>query len=90
MKKDLLKIFYNYGLSNQLKKLVEEVYELCEAILTDDGSEEALLHIEEEYADVENVLEQFRFYKELDITRIVTNRVEKVNRQLERMKKNER
>lgn len=90
MKKELLEIFLHYGVSNQAKKLMEECTELFEAILLDDGSEEALEHIEEEYADVENVLEQFKFHYCLDYTKIAKKRVEKINRQLERMKKNER
>ena len=34
MKNNLLKIINHYGISNQLKKLSEEIFELQEAIIT--------------------------------------------------------
>lgn len=84
-KQDLLKIINHFGLERQLIKLSEEVAELQQAILLDDGSEEALEHIIEEYGDVENVLEQFRFYKELDYTKVVYGRINKIKRTLKKI-----
>lgn len=89
MDKDKLKIINHFGLRNQLKKLSEEVYEFQEAILMDDGSEECLEHIIEEYADIEVVLEQFKEYYELDYPKIARQKVFKIMRTLERIKEDE-
>ena len=62
---DLMKVIEHFGLSNQLKKLVEEVYELVEAILTDTGDEASIDHIKEEYSDVSLVLNQIKEYFEI-------------------------
>ena len=96
MKEDLLKIINNYGISNQLKKLSEEVFELQEAIIDAEYNryvgvirkpgEKAIEHIEEEYADVCVVLEQFKAYYDLDNDRIIEIMKQKINRQLERIK----
>lgn len=61
----LMKVINHFGLSNQLKKLNEEVFELIEAILIDTGDEESLNHIKEEYADVSLVLNQIKEYFEI-------------------------
>lgn len=87
MNEDKLKIINHFGLRNQLKKLSEEVYEFQEAILMDDGSEECLEHIIEEYADIEVVLEQFKEYYELDYSKIARQKVFKIMRTLERIEK---
>ena len=96
MKEDLLKIINNYGVSNQLKKMSEEVFELQEAIIDAEYNryvgvirkpgEKAIEHIEEEYADVCVVLEQFKAYYGLDNDKIVEIMKKKINRQLERIK----
>ena len=96
MKEDLLKIINNYGISNQLKKLSEEVFELQEAIIDAEYNryvgvirkpgEKAIEHIEEEYADVCVVLEQFKAYYDLDNNKIIEIMKKKINRQLERIK----
>lgn len=96
MKEDLLKIINNYGVSNQLKKMSEEVFELQEAIIDAEYNryvgvirkpgEKAIEHIEEEYADVCVVLEQFKAYYGLDNDKIIEIMKKKINRQLERIK----
>ena len=96
MKEDLLKIINNYGISNQLKKLSEETFELQEAIIDAEYNryvgvirkpgEKAIEHIEEEYADVCVVLEQFKAYYDLDNDKIIEIMERKINRQLERIK----
>lgn len=96
MKENLLKIINNYGISNQLKKMSEEVFELQEAIIDAEYNryvgvirkpgEKAIEHIEEEYADVCVVLEQFKAYYDLDNDRIIEIMERKINRQLERIK----
>lgn len=100
MKEDLLKIINHYGISNQLKKLSEETFELQEAIIDAEYNryvgvirkpgERAIKHIEEEFADVCVVLEQFKAYYNLDNDRIIEIMKQKINRQLERMEENER
>lgn len=97
MKEDLLKIINNYGISNQLKKLSEETFELQEAIIDAEYNryvgvirkpgEKAIEHIEEEYADVCVVLEQFKAYYDLDNDRIIEIMKQKINRQLDRIEK---
>lgn len=61
----LLEVINHYGVQHQLKKLVEEVYELVEAILTHTGTEESLEHIKEEHADVSLVLNEVKEYFEI-------------------------
>lgn len=85
MKDEKLKIITYYGIRNQLKKLSEEIYEFQEAILMDDGSEECLEHIIEEYADIEVVLEQFKEYYVMDNSKIAEQKVFKIMRTLERI-----
>ena len=99
MKEDLLKIINAYGISNQLKKLSEEIFELQEAIFKyeelkkwDDeyysvDLKSAIEHIEEEYADVCVVLEQFKAYYNLDNDKIIEIMKQKINRQLDRIEK---
>ena len=97
MKEDLLKIINNYGISNQLKKLSEETFELQEAIIDAEYNryvgvirkpgEKAIEHIEEEFADVCVVLEQFKAYYNLDNDRIVEIMKQKIDRQLDRIEK---
>lgn len=80
---DLMKVITHFGLSNQLKKLVEEVYELVEAILTDTGDEASIDHIKEEYSDVSLVLNQIKEYFEIGYLDDVLPRMEfKLNRTL--------
>lgn len=99
MKEDLLKIINNYGVSNQLKKMSEEVFELQEAIFKyeelkkwDDeyysvDLKSAIEHLEEEFADVCVVLEQFKAYYDLDNNKIIEIMKQKINRQLDRIEK---
>lgn len=96
MKEDLLKIINNYGISNQLKKLSEEIFELQEAIIDAEYNryvgvirkpgEKAIEHIEEEFADCCVVLEQLKAYYDLDNDKIIEIMKKKINRQLERIK----
>lgn len=87
MEQDLIEIFEHYGATHQARKLIEEVLEFYEEVLKYDGTEEAKIRIEKEYGDVENVLEQFRFGLELNFNRIIRSRIQKVNRQLDRMER---
>ena len=97
MKEDLLKIINNYGVSNQLKKLSEETFELQESVIDAEYNryvgvirkpgEKAIEHIEEEFADVCVVLEQFKAYYNLDNDRIINIMKQKIDRQLGRIEK---
>lgn len=97
MKENLLKIINNYGISNQLKKLSEETFELQEAIIDAEYNryvgvirkpgEKAIEHIEEEFADCCVVLEQFKAYYNLDNDKIIEIMKQKIDRQLDRIEK---
>ena len=99
MKENLLKIINNYGISSQLKKLSEEIFELQEAIFKyeelkkwDDeyysvDLKSAIEHLEEEFADCCVVLEQFKAYYNLDNDRIINIMKQKIDRQLGRIEK---
>jgi NTP pyrophosphatase (non-canonical NTP hydrolase) len=93
MEANLKKIANHYGFSNQLQMLVEEMSELTQAICKYRRYENAKEQVNtfenliEEVADVQIVLSQIKILvgknevnKKID---------EKVNRQLERMKKGE-
>lgn len=101
MDKDLLKIIQNYGTSNQLKKLSEELYEFQEAVLLydvlktikEDFKDEVLEKnteyiykcVLEEYADLCVLLSQFELYFDLDEDEVWQVMKNKVDRQLKRI-----
>lgn len=99
MKEDLLKIINCYKVSNQLKKLSEEVFELQEAIICEETKNntqyvrtildisESTKHIVEEIADVSVMLEQFRIYYGIEKEDIEKIMKKKINRQLNRIEK---
>lgn len=95
MKENLLYIINKYGVNNQQRKLMEEIFELQEAIIKWENMSstpgymlvnELKEHIEEEFADVLNILEQFKIYYELDDDNIYKIRKQKIDRTLERIK----
>lgn len=73
-------IFNEHGLSTQLKKLSEEVFELQEAILT--GSNFA--DITKEFADVMVLLNQIKAIYNLDEEEIKDTMKYKIDRQCKR------
>lgn len=101
--KDLLKIIQNYGLSNQLKKLSEELYEFQEAVLSynllktinedvkdkvlEKNTEYIYKCVLEEYADLCVLLSQFELYFDLDEDEVLQVMRNKVGRQLGRIEK---
>lgn len=103
MKEQLLYIINYYKIKSQLKKLNEECYELIEAVKDYEYQKDACEvigckdikehlkkskeHLEEEYADVCVVLEQFKAYYDLDNDKIVEIIKQKINRQLDRIEK---
>lgn len=101
MNKDLLKIIQNYGLSNQLKKLSEELYEFQEAVLSynllktinedvkdkvlEKNTEYIYKCVLEEYADLCVLLSQFELYFDLNEDEVLQVMRNKVDRQLKRI-----
>lgn len=102
MKNNLLKIISHYGVMSQLKYFQSEVFELNEAIITHELKESVEYdiplteiigtkeHIAEEIADCYVILEQFRQYYDITNEELEKIMKYKINRQLERMEKNEK
>ena len=98
LKEDLLKIIKHYGINAQQRKLAEEVFELQEAITTNEVKKfsssgipiteivETREHIAEEIADVMIMLNQFKAYYGIPNETILVFMRGKVDRQLERIK----
>ena len=90
MKEKVLRIINNYGAMNQLKYMQTEMFEFVEAILTKElvgaypGIKEKQ-HIEEEYADLTMMLEQFKEYYHLEEDNIQRIKEQKIERQLKRI-----
>lgn len=90
MKEKLLKIINNYGTRNQLKYLYTELYEFTEAIIEYEEDENGnirtqLNHIQEEFADLMVMLEQFKAYYNLSNEDIMKTMEYKIERQLKRI-----
>ena len=98
MKDKLLKIIEHYELLTQLKYIHTEYYELDEAILEyyndtinyyPEVEKCHVNHIAEEIADVMVILKQFQHYFGISDLDIQKNMEYKINRQLERIEKEE-
>ena len=87
MKNKLLKIINNYGAMNQLKYMQTEMFEFVEAVINYNNlsNEKNKEHIEEEYADLMVMLEQFHAYYNLDDMHISEVMHQKIDRQLKRI-----
>lgn len=88
MKEKLLKIIKNYGVNHQLKHLYTEMYEFTEAVLDyeyDESGYENTNHIQEEFADLMVMLEQFKAYYNLSNEDIMETMNYKIERQLNRI-----
>lgn len=90
MREKLLKIINNYGTRNQLKYLYTELYEFTEAIIEYEEDENGnirtqLNHIQEEFADLMVMLEQFKAYYNLSNEDIMETMKYKIERQLKRI-----
>ena len=99
MKNKLLEIINHYGVSNQQRKLNEEVFELQEAIFNYEEQKRVCEqccsrlhcdrereHIAEELADCLNLLSQFADYYEIDDDEVYAIAEQKIYRQIERIK----
>lgn len=96
MKEDILKVITYYGVLPQLKYFQSEVYELNEAIIQYENIPNGIygyikdkykVHIAEEIADVTFMLKQFQLYYEILDIEIKEIMGFKINRQLERISK---
>lgn len=102
MKDKLLKIINHYGVMPQLKYFQSEIFELNEAILQYEhinnydktssnfktyGNNSIREHITEEIADVLVMLNQFVEYYRIQESDIYMIMEQKIDRQLERIKK---
>lgn len=98
MKEKLLKIINNYGVNHQLKHLYTEMYEFTEAVFeyeyagwdfNDEECEHIVKkyydHIQEEFADLMVMLEQFKAYYNLSNEDIMKTMEYKIERQLKRI-----
>ena len=92
-----------YGVLPQLKYMQTEMFEFIEAIMILEHYEEfandqdyqttlkqQIAHIEEEYADLTMMLEQFKEYYHLDEDNIQRIKEQKIERQLKRIEKEEK
>lgn len=87
MKNKLLRIINNYGVMNQLKYMQTEMFEFVEAVINYNNlsNENNKEHIEEEYADLMVMLEQFHANYNLDDMHISEVMHQKIDRQLKRI-----
>lgn len=97
MREKLLKIINNYGVIPQLKYLQSEVFEFNEAIIQKEYpaiakdkkprelKEYEKKHIQEEFADLMVMLEQFKVYYNLSNEDIMETMKYKIERQLKRI-----
>ena len=87
MREKLLKIINNYGVIPQLKYLQTEVFELNEAIIKHETNGCEYEHITEELADVLVMIYQLVYYYDVDDLELLKTMDFKVDRQLERIRK---
>ena len=98
MKENLLQIINHYGVLPQLKHFNSEVFELNEAIIrkeieyqfcetTVKMDRENLKHIAEEIADCMVMIHQFQLYYGIENKQIEETMKFKIDRQLERINK---
>ena len=80
MNDNLLTIFYTYGKSHQVSKLLEEVGEFIETVINDDKE-----NMVQEMADCMVMLKQFQYYYGITDEEIINNMQFKIKRQLERI-----
>lgn len=87
MKEKLLKIINNYGVNNQQRKLQEEVFELQEEItIYQQGNNGRTNEIAGELADCMVLLNQFKEYYCIQDEEIIKIMEYKIDRQLGRIK----
>ena len=97
MKEQLKEIIEHYGINKQLKYIHSEYFELDEAILKFENTKSYFTNhnwykecIAEEIADVMCMLKQFKEYYDITDEQIEDIMRFKINRQLERIKEEEK
>ena len=80
MENKLLTIFYTYGKSHQVSKLLEEVGEFIETIINEDKE-----NMVQEMADCMVMLKQFQYYYGITDEEIIKVMKEKIERTIKRM-----
>ena len=92
MKDKLLQIINHYGINKQLKYIHSEYFELDEIIISYEESGNSLSdyyeeHITEEIADVMVMLKQFQYYYGIEDKQVEDVMNYKIDRQLDRIGK---
>jgi len=96
MKDKLLQIINHYGIDKQLKYIHSEYFELDEAIIEyindeydyySQVEESHIKHITEEIADVMVMLKQFQYYYGIEDKQVEDVMNYKIDRQLDRIEK---
>ena len=97
MKDKLLKIINHYGLDKQSKYIHSEYFELDEAIIQYEQAKRFMSnviefrltkqHIAEELADIQVMLKQFQYYFDIEDGEIEETMKYKIDRQLDRIEK---
>ena len=80
MENKLLTIFYTYGKSHQVSKLLEEVGEFIETVMNEDKK-----NMVQEIADCFVMLKQFQYYYGITDEEIIKVMKEKIERTIKRM-----
>lgn len=84
-RKDYLKIINHFGVSNQQRKLQEEVFEFQEAIIKYESGFGDIKEVEEEFVDVISILRQFKEHYQLNPLNVLLMGIKKKKRTLKRM-----
>lgn len=90
LKDSLLKIINHYGVNGQQRQLMEEVFELQEAITLFENQKDKKEHITEEIADILVMIFQFIYFYDLNIDEITKMVKYKVKRQIKRIESEEK
>ena len=80
MENKLLTIFYTYGKSHQVSKLLEEVGEFIETVMNEDKE-----NMVQEMADCRVMLKQFQYYYGIEDKEIEEVMKYKIERTIKRM-----
>lgn len=83
---DLIDIFNYFGYETQRRKLIEEVNEFLDEILLFEKGIGDIKKIEEEFADIDLLLTQFKLFYELDGYEIENTIKSKLYRTKERIR----
>ena len=80
MKKLLIKIFNHFGPTEQMLKFEEEAHEAIKAVF--EGNRDRVV---DEFADLSNLMDQWRIHYKIDPSEILRRKEFKINRTLQRI-----